>query len=140
MAEDFDADGDIDLGYVGLSGAVGWLESDGGSTPTFTDHLLGSSFGKGTSISAGDIDGDGDQDMLVAMSANPMVPRPYDDSFVIFENDGSGGFSDELFDSGQDPTSIVAQDLDGDGDLEVCLLYTSPSPRDLSTSRMPSSA
>ena len=26
------------------------------------------------------------------------------------------------------------------GDLGVCLLYTSPSPRDLSTSRMPSSA
>ena len=26
------------------------------------------------------------------------------------------------------------------GDLEICLLYTSPSPRDLSTSRMPSSA
>ena len=26
------------------------------------------------------------------------------------------------------------------GPLEVCLLYTSPSPRDLSTSRMPSSA
>ena len=28
----------------------------------------------------------------------------------------------------------------GDGELETCLLYTSPSPRDLSTSRMPSSA
>ena len=26
------------------------------------------------------------------------------------------------------------------GDANVCLLYTSPSPRDLSTSRMPSSA
>ena len=26
------------------------------------------------------------------------------------------------------------------GVIEVCLLYTSPSPRDLSTSRMPSSA
>ena len=25
-------------------------------------------------------------------------------------------------------------------DEEICLLYTSPSPRDLSTSRMPSSA
>ena len=25
-------------------------------------------------------------------------------------------------------------------DFEICLLYTSPSPRDLSTSRMPSSA
>ena len=37
-------------------------------------------------------------------------------------------------------------DIDGDGDLDIlifacgCLLYTSPSPRDLSTSRMPSSA
>ena len=27
-----------------------------------------------------------------------------------------------------------------DGDVIFCLLYTSPSPRDLSTSRMPSSA
>ena len=27
-----------------------------------------------------------------------------------------------------------------DGELFICLLYTSPSPRDLSTSRMPSSA
>ena len=26
------------------------------------------------------------------------------------------------------------------GDVKACLLYTSPSPRDLSTSRMPSSA
>ena len=29
---------------------------------------------------------------------------------------------------------------DGIGDFKGCLLYTSPSPRDLSTSRMPSSA
>ena len=27
-----------------------------------------------------------------------------------------------------------------DGSIDTCLLYTSPSPRDLSTSRMPSSA
>ena len=30
--------------------------------------------------------------------------------------------------------------LPGPDDIYVCLLYTSPSPRDLSTSRMPSSA
>ena len=29
---------------------------------------------------------------------------------------------------------------DKEGILDICLLYTSPSPRDLSTSRMPSSA
>jgi len=27
-----------------------------------------------------------------------------------------------------------------DGDVEICLLYTSPSPRDVEESRMPSSA
>ena len=40
----------------------------------------------------------------------------------------------------QDPSKImaaIAYKLDDD---EICLLYTSPSPRDLSTSRMPSSA
>ena len=31
-------------------------------------------------------------------------------------------------------------ELQGIKALDVCLLYTSPSPRDLSTSRMPSSA
>ena len=30
--------------------------------------------------------------------------------------------------------------LDAQGSVMTCLLYTSPSPRDLSTSRMPSSA
>ena len=29
---------------------------------------------------------------------------------------------------------------DAHANLNICLLYTSPSPRDLSTSRMPSSA
>ena len=32
------------------------------------------------------------------------------------------------------------EDHDLSGNNETCLLYTSPSPRDLSTSRMPSSA
>ena len=41
---------------------------------------------------------------------------------------------------------VLANDADQDGDalsissINSCLLYTSPSPRDLSTSRMPSSA
>ena len=35
---------------------------------------------------------------------------------------------------------IILQRLDTHSLLKDCLLYTSPSPRDLSTSRMPSSA
>ena len=40
------------------------------------------------------------------------------------------------------PPAVEAADYDGDGDKEyyICLLYTSPSPRDRTRSRMPSSA
>ena len=38
------------------------------------------------------------------------------------------------------PDTAVGTLLDGTPDVQTCLLYTSPSPRDLSTSRMPSSA
>ena len=40
--------------------------------------------------------------------------------------------------SGKDPKDYTV--VDKKGNFSVCLLYTSPSPRDLSTSRMPSSA
>ena len=39
-----------------------------------------------------------------------------------------------------DPTNFRPADEDLDRTQRICLLYTSPSPRDLSTSRMPSSA
>ena len=34
----------------------------------------------------------------------------------------------------------IIRDLEAAEEITICLLYTSPSPRDLSTSRMPSSA
>ena len=45
----------------------------------------------------------------------------------------------------QDPSKLLAEFFNGvvielDEEYKYCLLYTSPSPRDLSTSRMPSSA
>ena len=38
------------------------------------------------------------------------------------------------------PSQLTAMTSEVSVQLEGCLLYTSPSPRDLSTSRMPSSA
>ena len=35
---------------------------------------------------------------------------------------------------------LMEKDLEENTEFRICLLYTSPSPRDLSTSRMPSSA
>ena len=43
---------------------------------------------------------------------------------------------EKSFLSKNDVTEVVVPAFEG----EICLLYTSPSPRDLSTSRMPSSA
>ena len=42
--------------------------------------------------------------------------------------------------SGSSASRAVAQLVLLDNQFKICLLYTSPSPRDLSTSRMPSSA
>ena len=39
-----------------------------------------------------------------------------------------------------DAAQSVTYRFDAKGNTPLCLLYTSPSPRDLSTSRMPSSA
>ena len=44
-----------------------------------------------------------------------------------------------------DPEGVLHERMEDsvdnvEADMYVCLLYTSPSPRDLSTSRMPSSA
>ena len=57
---------------------------------------------------------------------------------------GSGSGQDQAHAAGQ-PQGAVGCGLgeassDSDSSREACLLYTSPSPRDLSTSRMPSSA
>jgi len=38
------------------------------------------------------------------------------------------------------PNILVRAGEENAGVIDICLLYTSPSPRDLSTSRMPSSA
>ena len=48
-------------------------------------------------------------------------------------------FGDKKIGEGH-PCFIVLEAGPTHDGLETCLLYTSPSPRDLSTSRMPSSA
>ena len=58
--------------------------------------------------------------------------------FVLAEQLKTLGYSYELASNGNEGYDLW---LTGDFDLVLfCLLYTSPSPRDLSTSRMPSSA
>ena len=69
------------------------------------------------------------------------------DKYELYMNQKEKQLSEELQDklyyNLYNPKDGVAQtniDLSALYDIKTCLLYTSPSPRDLSTSRMPSSA
>ena len=89
-----------------------------------------------TSISAGDIDSDGDIDVWLTQYRRPYVggqmPTPYYDAndgypSYLLANDGSGHFSEVTADAGLDPkrnrrtysSSLVDFDEDGDLDLLV---------------------
>ena len=64
--------------------------------------------------------------------SSPLVPR--NDPTLMFANSGMVQFKN-LF------TGVETRDYKRATTAQkCCLLYTSPSPRDLSTSRMPSSA
>ena len=65
------------------------------------------------------------------------VDRKGDDSPVTIADREAEQLVRKLIEDSFPGDSILGEEFD---DKEGCLLYTSPSPRDLSTSRMPSSA
>ena len=104
------------------------------------------------------------QDALQKMSDPPLTVCPACGASAYakqvtaagFQLKGSGWYVTDFRDGGTNkdkPSSAPAADKPADSagsaaeskpapaaDTSACLLYTSPSPRDLSTSRMPSSA
>ena len=60
------------------------------------------------------------------------------DRFRLSISRSSKNISAQIIDDSKSITLISASSVEKD--VKSCLLYTSPSPRDLSTSRMPSSA
>ena len=122
-----DGDGDLDIVVVKDAGQdnqifINDINSDG-STGIFTDsgQLLGANDSQ--SVALGDVDGDGDLDMVVVNAGLSKQNRVYINDI---NNDGSAGI---FTDSGQllganDSQSVMLGDVNGDGDLDMVVANT----------------
>ena len=120
---DFNSDGFADVALAEFSSAQASYilinDGPGGTTPfdSATIVELGAASLKGNSIASGDIDGDGDADIVLGSSG---------DYVRVFTNDGFGNFEESVI---EDPgaatainfsvSSVLLGDLDRDGDLDV---------------------
>ncbi len=115
---DLDGDSDIDIlsaySFSGGSQGITWYKNENG-TGNFSNRIvISSTVDNVSSVFAGDLDGDGDMDVVSASAG--------DDKIAWYENlDGVGTFSDEqVLSVNADAASVVRiTDVDGDGDLDV---------------------
>ncbi len=65
FATDLDGDGDTDVLSASFDdNKIAWYESDGGSPPCFTEHVISTTAGGASSVFATDVNGDGATDVL----------------------------------------------------------------------------
>ncbi len=112
-AADFNGDGFADVASANSQGnktAVIFGDGQGGlSAPVnllAMDHIFP------LAIDAGDLDGDGDAD---------LVTSSYDsNNYSVFENDGAGNFTQvDILPASLNASCAILHDRDGDGDLDI---------------------
>jgi len=111
-AADIDGDNDIDfLSSASSSDIIAWYQNDGSNnfTPqTIASHSSESSHSR--SIHSADINGDGYIDVISPSSINTTS---------WYQNDGSGNFTTNTFNTNERPVAVYGKDMDGDNDVDI---------------------
>lgn len=111
---DLDRDGDLDvLTASAEDDRVAWFENGGGPRPSWTMRTLASHRDGAIAVTAADLDGDGDPD-VVAGSWN-------DSTFVWYESDGGTppAFIEHVIALCGGPEGIAAARIDSDADVDL---------------------
>jgi hypothetical protein len=112
---DVDDDGDLDvLSASAYDDKIAWWENSGGSSPAFIGHIIATNANYVQWVTAADVDGDKDLDVLSASE--------WDDKIAWYENNGSSppAFISHVITTNADGALAVdTADMDGDGDLDV---------------------
>lgn len=104
--------------FSGTPGEVQVLLNDGSGGLVGSQLLLAGV--NPASLTFGDLDGDGDQDLITAHDQAGRKPDPLRSSIAVFLNDGAGRFTEPTFyPAGARNTAVETADFDGDGRLDV---------------------
>ena len=123
-AADVDGDGDVDvLAASYRDDEIAWYENTMGDGSVFSEHIVSNAVNGPLSVYAGDMDNDGDVDLLSASYR--------DNKIAWYESDGTSppAFTQHVISDTLDSARAVhAADVDGDGYLDVLAVASSSAP------------
>ncbi len=114
-AADLDGDGDLDvIGAARHEGALSWWENTAGDGSVWVEHVLEGYFEGGRDVQGGDVDGDGDMDIVAAAREG--------DEIAWWENVAGNGFIFTKHTVNANVVGafeVVLTDMDEDGDQDI---------------------
>lgn len=121
-AADINDDGYMDvLGAAFYDGEFTWWENSDGTGTSWIEHTIESGHDAAISVSAADIDGDGDMDVTAATHSE--YSTDYND-LIWYENENGSGTLWTMHYVGQSGGAdcVSCSDINGDGDMDILIV------------------